>query len=545
MGLSQAKQLVANLEPLPISISNIAKKEEVGCYSLTCKVTNNSEDKEVNNFVVMKASSNSDWRKIFNATQEPLSKQSQHEQHQSKQKQQEDSQIQYPLAGYLFSTSNKEPVAMSIGTDVAWILPLALTLCMCLSLSPCNSARAAEAAKPQEETIEKKPEPISAGETPPTTDTATSLESAKQAVKDKDYTKAIGILQSPSLAANAEAQYYLGLLTLNGWGITKNTNEATSWLTKSAEQKFAKAQTELGMFYLSGKEVIRDTPKAIVFLQQAAEQSDTTAQVRLGQIYQNGEGVGKDADKAFTWYQKAATTDSAGKHAVSLCYHFGIGVAANKREAFSWCKKAAEDGNAKAQYDLGRYYELGNGVERNGKEALKWFQKSAALNDPAAQNKLGHIYMDGVLAPKDIKQATLWLQKAATAGNAEAKETLLNLKTPSPTVCYKKFMAAVYYGKTLNDFSSYLTRASQAAIMKMSPAEKQAIFLHLKKLYIGDPKIISEKHYGNMVRLVVGSGTAALDGARTTSDVTSEIELLLEDGYWKVSRSVTTGTYYQ
>ena len=48
-----------------------------------------------------------------------------------------------------------------------------------------------------------------------------------------------------------------------------------------------------------------------------------------------------------------------------------------------------------------------------------------------------------------------------------------------------------------------------------------------------------------MVRLVVGSGTAALDGARTTSDVTSEIELLLEDGYWKVSRSVTTGTYYE
>jgi hypothetical protein len=60
----------ASLEALPITVINIAQNEKPDRYSLTCKVSNNSENKEekeekgVNNFVVMKASSNSDWLKF-------------------------------------------------------------------------------------------------------------------------------------------------------------------------------------------------------------------------------------------------------------------------------------------------------------------------------------------------------------------------------------------------------------------------------------------------------------------------------------------------
>ena len=50
----------------------------------------------------------------------------------------------------------------------------------------------------------------------------------------------------------------------------------------------------------------------------------------------------------------------------------------NDAEAVKWFHKAAEQGNATAQYNLGRMYQNGEGVTRDFAEARRWYQKAAA-----------------------------------------------------------------------------------------------------------------------------------------------------------------------
>lgn len=80
--------------------------------------------------------------------------------------------------------------------------------------------------------------------------------------------------------------------------------------------------------------------------------------------------------------------------------------------------KSAAQGNATAQYRLGRMYELGqDGVERNGLRAA-WLYKQAAWQKHAeAQYHLGCIYKEGVYVPEcengtRITHAVAWFRGA-------------------------------------------------------------------------------------------------------------------------------------
>src|SRR2546425_2396105 len=70
----------------------------------------------------------------------------------------------------------------------------------------------------------------------------------------------------------------LGVCYYNGWGVTKNLQEALSWYRKSAEQGHARAQRNLGVCYAIGAGVGKDTVKAAKWYQKAAAQGDVGAQ---------------------------------------------------------------------------------------------------------------------------------------------------------------------------------------------------------------------------------------------------------------------------
>ncbi|MCD8367240.1 MAG: sel1 repeat family protein, partial [Clostridiales bacterium] len=59
------------------------------------------------------------------------------------------------------------------------------------------------------------------------------------------------------------------------------------------------------------------------------------------------------------------------------CYDNGEGVRQDKAKAVYWYEKAAQQGDAKAQYNLGVCYYNGEGVTRNRTKAKEWFQKAA------------------------------------------------------------------------------------------------------------------------------------------------------------------------
>lgn len=70
-------------------------------------------------------------------------------------------------------------------------------------------------------------------------------------------------------------------------------------------------------------------------------------------------------------------------------YSEGIGVEKDASKAFEWFKKAAEQGNAEAQFFLGRSYFEGSGVEEDPQKAMEWLEKAAEQGNADAQNKLG------------------------------------------------------------------------------------------------------------------------------------------------------------
>ncbi len=77
-----------------------------------------------------------------------------------------------------------------------------------------------------------------------------------------EYERAYATLRSLSETTNDEytglAQYYLGVMYLNGQGIEQDYTEAAKWLRKAAERHIEQAQFKLGNLYLQGNGLPKD-----------------------------------------------------------------------------------------------------------------------------------------------------------------------------------------------------------------------------------------------------------------------------------------------
>lgn len=91
---------------------------------------------------------------------------------------------------------------------------------------------------------------------------------------------------------------------------------------------------------------------------------------------------------------------------------------------FRFTLPLAQQGNAKAQFNLGVMYYDGQGVPQYYFQAVKWFRLAAAQGHANAQNILGVSYRDGKGVPKDAVQAVKWYRLATAQGIAEAQYNL-------------------------------------------------------------------------------------------------------------------------
>jgi uncharacterized protein len=71
--------------------------------------------------------------------------------------------------------------------------------------------------------------------------------------------------------------------------------------------------------------------------------------------------------------------DARAQHNLGVMYANGQGVSKDYAEAVKWCRKAADQGNAEGQYNLGVMYYLGQGVPKDTVQAYKWFDLAAGL----------------------------------------------------------------------------------------------------------------------------------------------------------------------
>lgn len=223
-------------------------------------------------------------------------------------------------------------------------------------------------------------------------------------------------------------RYMAGLLLLAGvpvWADTaaglaafknKDYQRAYQEFKAGADAGQAEAEFDLGVMYAQGFGVLRDLNAAANWYRKAADQGNAEAQFALGQMYAHGWGVPRDTADAVRWFQMANSVDSDGPPTDWLTVE-GYGMQQDPAQAVFWYQQAAHSGHPEAQYFLALLYASGKGVKRDEEQAERWISSSATQGYAAAMAELGKRFATGNGVAKDDKRSYFWLTLAFLHGD--------------------------------------------------------------------------------------------------------------------------------
>lgn len=130
---------------------------------------------------------------------------------------------------------------------------------------------------------------------------AAQLDDAVAAAHRGEYAVAFQLTSPLAENGDARAQFNIGYMYANGWGVQRDLVGAVNWYRKAAEQGLEIAQHHLGIAYINGNGIERDDAEAARWFRRAAEQGFSRAQLMLGRIYLEGRGVPKDLVQGYAW----------------------------------------------------------------------------------------------------------------------------------------------------------------------------------------------------------------------------------------------------
>ena len=259
---------------------------------------------------------------------------------------------------------------------------------------------------------------------------AKQLQLAYYYYNQQNFDEAFKLFSELARQGNADAQFTLGTMYVEGKATSPSESKAVIWYEKAAIQGHIKAQHNLGCTYIYGHEIKHDITKAIYWFEKAAKQGFVKAQFQLGYIYLNYGNklpISKDIAKAIYWFEKLANQGDAEAQ-----FHLGViyfndyppEFPQNLGKAIYWFEKAANKGQVQAQYHLGQIYLNGQGVKQDIDKAIYWFEKGAKQGELISISILGQIYLNGQGVKQNIDKAIYWFEKGAKQGNAEIQNIL-------------------------------------------------------------------------------------------------------------------------
>jgi len=147
-----------------------------------------------------------------------------------------------------------------------------------------------------------------------------------------------------------------------------------------------------------------DPAEAAKWYRRAADQNQEDGLFNLGRAYEHGIGLSKDLTQARMYYGKAAAAGSRDARQALAALgkgpepakpgqaQFEEGVRLYKAKDFSGAAKLfqrlAEQGDPRAQLQVGYQYANGEGLRRNYEEAVRWYRKAAEQGNAVAQTNL-------------------------------------------------------------------------------------------------------------------------------------------------------------
>ncbi len=151
-----------------------------------------------------------------------------------------------------------------------------------------------------------------------------------------------------SVKANDDLQSASYLRGLDAYRVGNYSAALEAW-NLSAFEGNAEAQYNLGVLYVEGKGVQTDVEKAHYWFLLAAGKQHAQAQYNLGHLYMRGIGVGKDPKEAMNWWRIASDNGyPSAAYNLGRAYLQGADGKVNHDEALRWLKLAADQGDPSA-----------------------------------------------------------------------------------------------------------------------------------------------------------------------------------------------------
>jgi len=135
---------------------------------------------------------------------------------------------------------------------------------------------------------------------------AADVAAGQAAYEAGDYPTAIAEWQPLAEAGNADAQFGMGLLYGNGFGVPMDDVLALKWYGLAADQDHAQAQCNLAVMYANGWGVPQDDEEAFRWYGLAAEGGVLQAQLSLAKMYASSTRGTPDRVHAYQWLAIAA-----------------------------------------------------------------------------------------------------------------------------------------------------------------------------------------------------------------------------------------------
>lgn len=206
----------------------------------------------------------------------------------------------------------------------------------------------------------------------------------------RDFVEAIKWYEKAAKKNFPDALYSLGIMYENGEGVKESSTEAINYYYKAAilnnrnafealknlaEEGEIDAQYYLGELFSNGYGVPLDYSKALYWYVQAANMSHSDALRCVGQIYENGYGVKANYSQATFSYRKAV--------------ELGNEKAIKDLQRLALDKRCVD-----AQYNLGELYSCGMGVDMDMNLATNWFSMAAKQGYKPAVSILNELLIE-------------------------------------------------------------------------------------------------------------------------------------------------------
>ena len=167
-------------------------------------------------------------------------------------------------------------------------------------------------------------------------------------------------------------------------------------------------------------------------------------------LFEHGLELEKQGDyeNALKLYTQAADQgDTRAQMNIGYIYRSGRSGEKNPKLAAEYYLQAANQGVADAQWRLGDMYEFGEGVENDFKLAAYWFEKAAEQGKAIAQWRLAQLYENGEGADFDIQTALKWYLKADAQNSSAAQWRIGRIYLYGKGVTQDYFLAKKWFDK--------------------------------------------------------------------------------------------------